>query len=254
MAASKHGDAPDLVPRRPTAPSPAGAQTFSMPSEWVRSSKGLRFDAEHYNPDLSRAITLLRESGMELRPLGDITERVFIPPRFRRVYVDEAHGVPFLQGSHLVHAEPADLKYLSLKAHKNLERWIIREGWVLVTCSGTIGRVTLAREQWDQWAASQHILRIVPGEGADAPPGYLLAFLRSFAGQAQLTSHIYGAVVDELTAGQARAILVPVARTQTQRKAVAKINAAVLESGARQEEAVSLRAGAMDDVDRLLEP
>ncbi len=255
MAASQRADALDLaLDARPADASPVPrSQVFSVPSAWVRGSNDLRFDAEHYNPTLARAITLLRGSGMELRPLGEITERVFIPPRFRRVYVEKDHGVPFLQGSHLVQAEPADLKYVSRKAHKNLSQWVIREGWVLVTRSGTIGRGALARRQWDEWAASEHILRIVPG-GTEAPAGYLLAFLRSFAGQAQLTSKVYGAVVDELTEDQMRAVLVPVAITPSQKRAVAKINAMVLESVARQEESVDLAGRALKSVDRLLMP
>ena len=78
------------------------------------------------------------------------------------------------------------------------EQWIIRAGWLLVTRSGTTGRTTVCPEEWDEWAASEHILRIVPNE-EKCPAGYLCTFLSSPLGQAQLTASIYGAVVDELT-------------------------------------------------------
>lgn len=132
---------------------------------------GLRLDAGYYNVETMQAHRAMAASGMTMRRLGEVTERIFIPPRFKRVYVDEAHGVPFLQGTHLVHFRPTDLKYLSLSAHKNLDRWMIKAGWVLVTCSGTIGRVAIALKQWDGWAASQHILRVVPKADGCARPG-----------------------------------------------------------------------------------
>lgn len=207
-----------------------GAPAFSVDAQWVRNSNGLRFDATHYNPTLARAIALLRASGMDLRPLGEVTERVFIPGRFKRVYVERSHGVPFLQGSHITHLQPADMKFISPAVHRDIDQWLIRENWILVTRSGTVGRVVVTPSQWDGWAASEHLLRIIPSAQGDCPPGYLHAFLRSFAGQSQLTSQIYGAVVDELTEDQTRGVLVPIAKTAAQRAVVRKINEAGLES------------------------
>ena len=176
--------------------------SFLMPINSLIETNDLRLDASHFNPAVIRAVQQLRDSGMRLARLADVTSRVFIPPRFKRVYVDASVGVPFLQGSHVVHFQPADLKYLSRTAHHRLDRWIIESGWILVTCSGTIGRVTICPEEWNGWAASQHILRIVPNEQV-CPSGYLCSFLASWFGQVQLTANIYGAVVDELTEQQA---------------------------------------------------
>jgi type I restriction enzyme S subunit len=252
MAASQPDNAPQPIPAAP-GDVIAGAPAFSVDAQWVRNSNGLRFDATHYNPRLAGAIALLRGSGMELRPLGEVAARVFIPPRFKRIYVEESHGVPFIQGSHLVHFQPADLKYLSLKAHAaTLKRWIIEKDWVLVTCSGTIGRVAIAPAQWDGWAASQHIMRVVAKDGDVAPPGYLCAFLRSFAGQTQLTSQIYGAVVDELTEDQARGILVPIAKTAAQRAAVKNINSMTLKAVQVKAAAVELADSAQSEITGLL--
>ena len=150
-----------------TVPSPKtvpfSTESYTMPSGFLIGSDELRFDAGRYSPRFIDAISILRESGMRLERLGDITCNVFIPPRFKRLYVEPELGVPFLQGSHIVHFQPADLKYLSLSTPR-LEQWIIRVGWLLVTRSGTTGRTTVCPEEWDGWAASEHILRIVPDE------------------------------------------------------------------------------------------
>lgn len=196
-------------------------ECFGISSDVV--TEALRFDASFYNPRVAEALRALRQSDMAVRSLGDLAERVFIPPRFKRIYVSREHGIPFLQGSHIMQFRPADVKFLSTTAHRDLHRWIIEAGWILVTCSGTIGRVTIAPQQWHRWAASQHILRIIPKDDPDCPPGYLAAFLASPIGQAQLTAQIYGAVVDELTEEQTRSVQVPVADNPAQRRRVARI-------------------------------
>lgn len=64
------------------------------------------------------------------------------------------------------------------------------------------------REDLYGWAASQHILRIIPQENV-THPGFLAAFLSTPYGQHQLKAKIYGGVVDELTAEDTEIILIP---------------------------------------------
>jgi type I restriction enzyme, S subunit len=227
-------------------------ESFRVASKFVDDTADLRLDASYYNPRALAAVQALDESGMEIRTLGDVAERVFIPPRFKRIYVDAAHGVPFLQGSHILQFRLTDLKYLSRKAHKGLDRWIIESGWILVTCSGTVGRVAIAPSHWDKWAASQHILRIVPKANSDCPAGYLATYLSSPIGQAQLTAQIYGAVVDELTEEQARSVRVPIPTTRAQRLKVKKINEMALESLRLRDEAFTFGESATATLKGLL--
>ncbi len=213
-------------------------EQFSVSAHLLTDSPTLRLDASFYNRGVVRAVAAVEQSGMDVKPLGDVVSRLFIPPRFRRIYVERDHGVPFLQGGHIGQMDPPDLKYLSRTAHKNLERWIIESGWVLITCSGTVGRVALAPRQWGGWAASQHILRVVPRDDPDCPRGYLAAFLASPLGRAQLTAQVYGAVVDELSEEQASRVLVPVARTAAQRATVQRIHERMMRSAVLRAEAV----------------
>ena len=226
-------------------------EVFGLGAQWVTKSSGLRLDAGYYNPRTAQAIAMLQKSGVALRKLGDVTERIFVPGRFKRIYVTKEHGVPFLSGSNLVHFQPANLKFLSLKAHKHLAPWIIEEGWVLVTCSGTIGRVTIALKSWNGWAASQHIMRIIPKLDGSCPAGYIYAFLSSPLGQAQFNG-VYGAVVDELTANDACNILIPIPETSGQKAAVAAINALALEAMSKKETAMDMAEQAVDAVNGFL--
>lgn len=167
-----------------------------------------RFDASFHNLTAKAALAVLRKGKYPLRRLGHLASRINIPPRFKRIYVDPEHGIPFLQGSHVPMVRPFDLKFLSRTAHRGLGPWVIEKGWVLVTCSGTIGRTCLVSSYLHKWAASQHISRVL----ATLPrlhPGYIAAFLMSPFGQEQLRSKIYGGVVDELTERDIGAIWVP---------------------------------------------
>ena len=74
------------------------------PTALIRSDRlqeSLRLDGGYYNAETAQAHSLMAASGLTLKRLKEVTESIFIPPRFKRVYVDEAHGVPFLQGTHL---------------------------------------------------------------------------------------------------------------------------------------------------------
>lgn len=227
-------------------------ESFTVGSAWLKDSAGLRLDASFYNPRAARAIDALKRSGIPLKTLGEVTERIFIPGRFARTYVDKDHGLPFLQGSHVVHFQPADLKYVSPTVHKKLDLWVIREGWLLVTRSGSVGRVAVTPHSWDGWAASEHILRIVPKRKGPCPVGYLYAFLSSEFGQAQLTAQIYGAVVDELTEDQTRSVLIPVAETPKQLALVKKLSETAMQAVELRAKAVGLAEQAVSTIDDLV--
>ena len=80
---------------------------------------------------------------------------------------------------------------------RNLESYVVKKNWILVTCSGTIGRLSLVRDSWDEWTATNHLLRIIPKKN-EIHPGYLTAFLLSTYGKAQFQRLTYGGVVDEI--------------------------------------------------------
>jgi type I restriction enzyme S subunit len=192
-------------------------ESYSVPFNIVEGSETLRLDATFYNPKVAEALAELRDTKMELRPLRSLTNEIFLPPRCRRIYVDPEHGVPFLQGSHVVHYRPADLKFVSQTEQPHIDKLIVRSGWLLITRSGTVGRCVVVPDVWDGWAASEHVIRVIP-DNEKASVGYLYSFLSSSHGQAQLTAQIYGGVVDELSEEQAGSVLVPIATTLKQRE------------------------------------
>ena len=169
---------------------------------------GDRLDASHHVPLAASAVAKLKTGAFPLVRLKHRADDVYVAPRFARIYVEQNYGTPLLQGSHVPSMRPSDLKYISNRMTVKMDRWIIRKGMVLVTCSGTIGRTAVVSSGQDGWAASQHILRITPKTGA-THPGFLSLFLATAYGQHQLNAKIYGGVVDELTAEDTEIIWIP---------------------------------------------
>jgi type I restriction enzyme S subunit len=207
-----------------------------------------RLDASFHIPIAKAVIEQLRKGKYPLVRLGDVAIRIFIPPRFKRIYVSPEYGVPFLQGSHVPMIKPYDLKYLSRRANeRHIEECLIREGWILVTRSGTVGRLTLVPKALDGWAASEHCLRIVPNPKR-VHAGYLAAFLITPYGQHQLTSKIYGGVVDELTEEDTAAIWLPDAPLEVQER----IGTLVVQAFEKKEEANAIEDRAIARLENIL--
>jgi type I restriction enzyme S subunit len=230
-----------LPVNRPEMPHP---KAFSVKVSEIED----RFDAPFHVPVAKTAINLLNKSKYVSVQLGQITADIIVAPRFKRIYVPKEYGIPFLQGSHLPQMRPYDVKYLSRTKQKGIERWIIRAGWVLVTCSGTIGRVGLVSSYMDNWAASQHILRIVPNK-EKGHPGYIASFLMTPYGQHQLTAKIYGGVVDELTEEDTRAVWIPNAPLEIQ----AEIGERVVKAFELKDEASVVEECAIRKVEEILQ-
>jgi type I restriction enzyme S subunit len=180
-----------------------------------------RFDCSCHEPQSRTAIELINNAEYQVTKLTNLSQKIFVAPRFKRIYVTQKYGTPFMQGSHLAQIKCNDLKYISCKNTKNIKQWIIDQGWVLVTCSGTIGRVSIVSSHQKKWAASQHILRIIPNNQSHS--GYIAAFLMTPYGQHQLKTKVYGAVIDELTEKDTRNIFIPNAPLDIQTKIGEKV-------------------------------
>ena len=177
--------------------------------EQIMSDKELRLDAAHFDPASERRLSSLKAAGVPFRLLGDITANVFMPPRQSRNYIEDPElGVPFLHGRQITSFRPDGLQTIS-RHSRNFDRFVIKDGWILLTRSGTVGKVAICPNEWDGWAASDHIFRIVP-DAEKCPPGYLYCCLVSDIAQMQLSAQAYGGQIDELTEDHIRNLQIPI--------------------------------------------
>ena len=208
------------------------------------SNMNLRLDASYHVPIVDAIIAHLHQNADEVTTIGDprISKEVILPGRFKRVYVDEGHGRVFIGGKQLGELDPCNKKYLSLVHHgeriaKQLE---LHENMTLITCSGTIGKVTLVGKHWESWTANQHIIRVVPANSEIA--GYLNVFLASDYGHQLITRFTYGSVVDEIDDNHVRQIAIPLLKDRAVQK---HINELALGANKKRYEAYCLEQEAL---------
>ena len=233
----------NLPPMDDIAPSfyekDAEVDTFSVPLSRLEG----RLEASYHVPIVDAVMERLRQNAAEVTMIGDprISREVILPGRFKRVYVDEGHGRVLIGGKQLYELDPAVKKYISGRKHeKILKKLEVYENTILLTRSGTIGKVALVPKHWEHYIPSDHIIRIVPT--SDDMAGYLYIFLASDYAQPLIRRFTYGSVVDEIDDHHVRSIAVPLLKD---RAAERKINDLALEANAKRYEAYRLEQDAL---------
>jgi len=154
---------------------------------------------------------------MSFDRLEDLTDGhsggIYTPPihNFKRNYVfAEAHGVPFIGTSTMMHGDLTGVRLLSRRdaTSPKLAPLRLQQGMTLVSCSGTIGRVVYARPGLAGVWSSGDILKIVPDQ-TKVDPGYLFAFLSSRHGRKLLTTGTYGSVIRHIEREHAAGLPIP---------------------------------------------
>ncbi len=168
----------------------------TIPSKWLES-EDRRLDHGPYLSGAIEAKELLKK--IKTEPLNTLTAGhnggIFNGPRFPRVYVDDpVYGVPFLGSTDILQADLSNVSLLSKKQVEETPALVIDEGWTLITCSGTTGRMVYARSNMKGMAGSQHFIRVCP-DIDKIRPGYLYAYLSSRFGVPIAISGAYGPVV-----------------------------------------------------------
>ena len=208
-----------------------------------------RIDGSFHVPIINEILSQFNTINCELTTLDDkcISEKIILPHRFKRVYVKSEFGVPFLGSREILQYYYPDMKYLSLKKHKNILNEItLRKNMVLITCSGTIGNVILCPEYYDGWSASQHIIRIIPSKEINV--GYLYAWLASDYGHELIKRYSHGSVVDEITDNQVAEIPIPLSNTDTTNR----IGNLVLDATKKRDQAYNLEKEAISLVENMI--
>lgn len=144
----------------------------------------------------------------------DITEKIILPGRFKRIYVEKGNGKVFLGGKEINQLDPSSKKFLSIKHYsdKLIRNIAIEKNDVLVTRSGSVGRVMLAPEHWQNWISSDHVIRI---SSKKSYHGLIFTWLASEYGKELIKRQIYGSVVDEITDKQLGDVVIPVFKEDT---------------------------------------
>ena len=115
--------------------------------------------------------------------------------RFKRIWLDRS-ALPIYQPSSITDIKPTPDGFLSRLTKTNLEALRVRKGQILLTCSGTIGKIALVSDTLDGEIFSHDLIRLDVKKPSDI--GYVYAFLRSNIGNALIKTSSYGAVIQHI--------------------------------------------------------
>ncbi len=203
-----------------------------------------RLDGSYHVPLVREIENWINKTAKEVLKISDvkISQAVILPGRFKRTYVEEGSGITFFGGKQLLELDPSNKKYLSLIHHADRikNQLTLYKNMTMITCSGTIGKVTIVPKHWEGWTANQHIIRIAPANNDIA--GYLYAWLSSDYAYPLITRHTYGAVIDEISDKQVSEIPIPMCQDDSIKR---QINDTVLIANKKRTRAYELEQKAL---------
>jgi len=204
------------------------AEGKKSPSDWYYSIKRKDIKAPalilnpvrylpRYSASRKKVMALGEQEGWRVEHLGQIAE-VFNGPRFRRPYADKGvtrgqNIVRYFTGNAVTQTRGENIKYLDLGKAKKvqlrmIDKLYLNRGMILITDSGTVGRVIYATAYHDGAVGTNNLIRVVVPD--PALRGYIYQFLSSRLGQDQLRQNIYGGIVDHLEPDEVKNVLVPI--------------------------------------------
>lgn len=201
--------------------SPSTTENERAPSCFVIESKSIlddpinRIDAWYWDPNKNNLAKELEETIGEdvcdIVRLGDLVVQngIFYPGRHRRNYVEfSSESVPFYSGTQILQIRPFDLKYQP-KDYAPAQKHFVEKNWVLITRSGSTGRVVMVTESIAGSMVSEHVIRVICDESL-IDPYYVYAYLSTESiGKVLLERGIYASVVDHITPDFVATIPIP---------------------------------------------
>lgn len=185
-----------------------------------------------YLPSLNESKKIILSMGNNeerwtVKRLGDIA-KVFNGPRFKRPYADEGitsgDGIlPYYTGTAMTQTKGENIKYLDRKKatkiqNRQLDELTIHNDWILITDSGTLGRVIYTLPCRDGVIATNNLIRVI----IDDPylRGYVYEFLQSSLGQNQMLKNEYGTNQSHLEPKHVADILIPIPKDTSNLKGI----------------------------------
>ncbi len=203
----------------------------------------IRYLPKH-NAALEKVLSLGDNEEFEIHRLGDLG-RVFNGPRFKRPYADigvtEGETIrKYFTGTAITQLSGENVKYLdSSKANKQTKKHLnsltIYKGYIVISDSGTLGRVTYILNQHDGHVATNNLIRVVI-EDLDLR-GYVFQFLKSDIGQSLMLKTAYGTNQEHLEPDVISEVPIPIPKNI---KLLKKIGGSVIESIESLEKSIKL--------------
>lgn len=185
-----------------------------VPVKWCTVSlsevieRGKRLEASVYDVEAKQAREIIADGKYPLTMLGgaDGITTSYTGARFKRIWVKKS-DYPIYQPSTIMDIKPSPDGYISALTDTNIDALRVSKGQVLMTCSGTIGKVSFVSDTMDNMIFSHDLLRIDCKKTSDA--GYVYAYLKSKVGNKILLTNSYGAVITHIEPEHLASVPIP---------------------------------------------
>lgn len=224
--------------------------SFSIEPQRIKADPLLRLDARYYRSHRNNAhhTNSQKKVDWDYIQLKNVVESIFYPGRFARNYVgSETDSIPFLGGTNITQLLLRTEKRISTNSHK-IEELKVRQGWILITRSGSVGIVSTVPPAWDGYAFSEHVIRIVPND-EKLQREYLFAFLKTKFAQELIARGVYGSVIDEITPEYIGKLEVPIPKDKEKLEQVVKN---IKKGEVERQKAIENLLSGIDSLEKLL--
>ncbi|MFZ5596753.1 MAG: N-6 DNA methylase [Bacillota bacterium] len=227
---------------------------FKINVSKIREHSLRRLDAWFWDPnknDLAKKLEELSgEEIVEIVNLGDLAVEggIFYPGRHRRNYVKPSDSsIPFYSGTQILQVRPFDLKHQP-KSYKPARNHFVEKDWILITRSGSTGRVIIVNDYLKGSMVTEHVIRVIINEEL-IDPYYVYAFLASpNIGKILMEKGIYASVVDHLSPDFIASIPIPRLKPEIE----ASIAKQMRESEEKRSQALSIFNKQINDLEEFI--
>lgn len=170
--------------------------------------RGKRLEASVFDVEARQTWDLINSNIYPVTSLGGESGLTtsYTCGRFKRIWVKKS-AFPIFQPSSIVDIKPTPDGYISKKTKVDIDSLRVHKGQILLTCSGTIGKVSLVSKTLDNAIFSHDLLRINCKKSIDI--GYIYTYLKSKVGSQILITNKYGAVITHIESEHLDTIPIP---------------------------------------------
>ena len=122
--------------------------------------------------------------------------RTWQPSRLKGIQIGREHGTPFLTATQVFDVRPIPRKWLSIDRTPGYGQRFVSSGQILLTCSGNVGRATLAFETTMGFLISHDLIRIDARD--QSWWGWIYAYLRAPSVRKMMKAEEYGHIIKHL--------------------------------------------------------
>lgn len=180
-------------------------------------ARGKRLEASVFDVEAKQARSLIAKGKYPQSFIGGASGMAssYVCGRFKRIWVEKS-DMPIYQPSSIVDIKPSPDGYISAKTKTDIDALRVKENQILMTCSGTIGKVSYVSRTLANRIFSHDLLRIDCRKADEA--GYVYAFLKSKIGNRILLTNSYGAVITHIEPEHLATVPIPDAPAMLKKK------------------------------------